>query len=263
MVNHILWRSKQYLSYILESKNTHGIHSPFVFDLLNNIVYNDMPFYSFRAIETYRKALKLNNEEIIVEDYGAGSSFNAGQKRKINQILQQSVKREKYAQLLFRLAERRQPEDIVELGTCLGITTLYLSSACPKSTITSIEGSKNIAGFANNVFKKFKKKNIELITGKFQDVIPSLSEKQKQSDFVFFDGHHDKKATLDYFNQFVGYAGENALYVFDDIHWSPGMKEAWNLIKEHEKVSLTIDLFEMGLVFFMPRNQKENFVIRF
>ena len=164
---------------------------------------------------------------------------------------------------MFRLVEKHKPKNIIELGTSLGITTLYLSYASSDSKIISVEGSENVAKFAIMQFAKFKRKNIETKVGKFQDLIPSILQEHESFDFVFFDGHHDEHATVQYFEQFVSKASEDALFIFDDIHWSKGMERAWETIKLNDKVSLSLDLFEMGLIYFMPRNQKEHFIIRF
>ena len=151
----LFWKAGRYISYLLKAKNTHGIHSPFVFDLLNDVIYNNTPFYIFKPLEAYRKSLGLNQNVMEIEDHGAGSSFKSGNMRTISQISRQSVKGAKYAQLLFRLAEHRKAGTIVELGTSLGITTLYFSYACPKARIVTVEGSVNVAAFAEKVFEKF------------------------------------------------------------------------------------------------------------
>src|SRR5690606_34125251 len=143
------------------------------------------------------------------------------------------------------------------------LTTLYLSYACSKSQIFTIEGSDAVAEKAENAFNQFKRKNINLIRGRFDEVLPQLLKEQQRFDFVFIDGHHEEEATLNYFNQILNHVSSDSIVLIDDINWSEGMINAWEKIKRHEKVTLSIDVFEMGWLYFFPRNQKEHFVIRF
>lgn len=256
-------QSLRYLGYLLKAKTAHGIHSPYVYQLITDVIYNKSSYYIYGPAEAQRRRLMEDRSTIDVEDFGAGSKFNRSRKRRISSIARNSLKSKKYAQLIFRLAESRRPRRILELGTSLGLTTVYLSYACPDAEIFSIEGSQSISSVAFKLQEKFKCKNINLITGKFEAMLPKLISEQKPFDFVFIDGHHDERATLNYFNLLVESCSEEALLIFDDINWSDGMQRAWQKIKEHEKVTLSIDLFEMGLIYLMPRNQKEHFVIRF
>lgn len=254
----------QFLKYRLKGYSAHGIHSPFVYNLITNVIYNKTPFYVFEPLEKIRGEYLLSSNEITVEDHGAGSHASLLNRRKIKDIARYSLKSKKYAQLLFRLAEERKCESMLELGTSLGLTTLYLSYARPSSKITTIEGSEQIANIAEAAFKKLKHQNIELIKNRFDQALPEIHEKKKKFDLIFIDGHHEEKACLTYFKALLeNNTSENTLMVIDDIHWSPGMLKAWQKIITNEKVTLTIDLFEMGLVYFFPRNQKEHFTIRF
>jgi len=234
-----------------------------VYDLIVNTIYNKNPYYIFGPLESLRISLESDNKLIEIDDHGAGSKYGGKKHRTLSKICRQSVTSKKFAELLFRLVDKHKPDTIVELGTSIGLTTLYLSYAHSKSKIITVEGAGNLSRFAKALFEKFKRKNIDVINGTFQQTIPDIIANNKSIDFVFFDGHHEKEATLNYFNEFVANVSEEALFIFDDIHWSKEMESAWKEIKNHEKVTLTIDLFEMGLVYFNQRNQKEHFVIRF
>lgn len=256
-------RIRKYLIYLLKSKSAHGIHSPFVYNLIENIIYNKSSYYAYVPLEQLRNAYLCNNEILEIKDYGAGSVYGKSKKRNVASIARHSLKSRKYAQLIFRLAADNKPKKILELGTSLGITTLYFSYACSKSQIVTVEGSDAIADIAEKAFRQFKRKNINLIKGKFADVLPQLLKEQQTFDFVFIDGHHDEEATLNYFNQILNNVSTESVVLIDDINWSQGMINAWRKIKSHEKVTLSIDVFEMGWVYFFARNQKEHFVIRF
>jgi predicted O-methyltransferase YrrM len=252
-----------YFNYLLKARNQHGIHSPFVYELYNNVIKDQTPFYIFQDIESIRAKLLLSNIEIEINDFGAGSTINKSNKRRISDIAKNSLKSPKYAQLLFRLVNRFKPQNVLELGTSLGISTMYLAASSSKINITTVEGCPNISKVAQINFDKLGLKNIKLINQPFETFLPNYLKTVSSLDFVFFDGNHTKEATLNYFNLCVEKINQQTIFVFDDIYWSKGMNEAWNEIKQHPKITTTIDLFAVGIVFFNPDLSKENFVLRY
>ena len=252
-----------YLIYRYKSVNEHGVHSPFVFELLLSTIYNKKKFYAYLPIEKLRGNLSLSRQEITCIDLGAGSAVNNQTTKSVQTILHAAAKPPKYSQLLFRLINQFQPETILELGTSLGISSAYMASANSKSQLITIEGCKEVAAVAKKNFKELELKNIEQVVGNFDEVLPDVLKNIPQLDFVFFGGNHRKQPTLNYFKQCLEKANEQSVFVFDDINWSDEMKEAWQEIKNHEKVTVTIDLFFMGIVFFRKEQVKEHFVITF
>ena len=218
-------------------------------------------YYSFDKIEHARKKLLISKKEIDVIDFGTGKSG----KRKISEIAERSLKNKKYAQLLFRLVYHFKPNTILELGTSLGITTCYLASANQNSKVITIEGSSEIMNEARKNFSEMNLSNIETVTGNFDSVLPTILRQLPNANcqLAFFDGNHKKIPTLKYFSQCIDHANNDSVFVFDDIHWSDEMEEAWEEIKSHSKVTVTIDLFFLGLVFFRKEQAKENFILRF
>lgn len=254
----------KYLRYYFTAANGkgHGIHSPFVFELVIKVLNDKANYEDYKKIELQRSLL-LGNETIIeVDDFGAGSVKGLKKKRVVQQIAATSLKPRKYAQLLYRLVKYFQPQQVLELGTSLGITTSYLVSAQPSSQVVTLEGSSAIASIAKQTFEQLKLENIELITGNFDDTLATVAN--KQFDFVFIDGNHRKEPTLRYFEQLIPSLNDRSVVVFDDIHWSMEMEEAWEEVQHHPSVTLTIDLFFIGLIFFRKeQKEKEHFVIRF
>lgn len=259
----MIHQAKSYLNYRKKALGRHGVHSPFVYDLLHQVLDKKDQFYAFKAIELIRESLKMNNKEVVIEDLGAGSKNSKSDKRTIRQIIKSSAKAPKYGQLLFRLANHFAANNIIELGTSLGISTSYLGKARKSSTIYTIEGATNIAKLAKQNFKKLKLKNIEVIEGNFDTTLQPLLNKIEKVDFVFFDGNHKEKATLNYFNQCLEKVHNNTIFVFDDIYWSEGMTSAWEIIKKSNRVTVTIDVFELGIVFFKKELPKQDFVIKY
>ena len=258
--------AKKYVIYYFKARNGkgHGVHSPFVFDFIIHVLNDKKKYECYPKIELLRKQLLKNNTTIEVQDFGAGSAVIPFRNRKIKDIANSSLKKKKYAQLLFRIAKYYQSKNIVELGTSFGISACYLASSNDISKVITLEGSHNIAVIALNNFKKAGLKNIELIEGNFEKTLPSVIETTQNVDFLFIDGNHRKKATLDYFDIFLKKSNTQSVFIFDDIHWSKEMEEVWKLIQQHDAVTLTIDLFFIGLAFFSKNFKvKQHFTIRF
>lgn len=243
--------AKKYLQYYVRASNGrgHGIHSPFVFDFITNVLNDKKQYPSYPEIEAIRSALKKNENSIEVEDFGAGSNSLKSNIRIIKDIANSSLKPKKYAQLLYRIVQYYKPETVLELGTSLGITTAYLAAANAKATIFTCEGAKNIAAVAQDNFTRSGIHNITLVTGDFGKTLPSLLSAQNEIDFAFIDGNHRELPTLDYFHQLLSHSTNATILVFDDIHWSLEMERAWTAIQQQAAVTLTIDLFFIGIVF--------------
>jgi len=252
-----------YTKYRFNAGNEHDIHSPYIFDLYNDVICDENPFYVYDDIESIRAKLLLTDMEITIEDHGAGSKVNKSNTRQLKDIAKNTLKSKKYGQLLFRLVNHFKPATILELGTSLGISTLYLTAPSKKIKVTTVEGCANTAKVAQINFDKIGFENIELMNDTFDRFLPNYLTKINTLDFVFFDGNHQKEATINYFNLCVEKIHKETIFVFDDIHWSEGMTVAWETIKKHPKVISTIDLYFMGIVFFNPDLSKEDFVLKF
>lgn len=255
--------AKDFLLHRLTSKNRHGLHSPFIYKLVDEVIYDKTEKPAYHKIEQERDKLLINDNFITVTDLGAGSHVNNNKQKKISDITLNALKPPSLAKLLYRLTASVKPDNIVELGTCLGITTLYLNAAAPNAKIYTLEGCPQTAGVAKSVFEEAGVKQINVITGNFDDTLPGVLDNHEKLDFVYIDGNHQYEATVRYFNWCLPKVHEGSMLIFDDIYWSPGMKKAWAEIKAHPSVTATVDLFWIGLVFFKPGQAKEHFKIRF
>lgn len=254
--------AKDYLSHRLRAKTRHGVHSPFVYRLVDEVIYDFAPKKVYPEVEALRKQLLNDNRTINVVDLGAGSRVNNNKQKPVRDIAHNALKPPKLAQLLYRLVAEWQPKNIIELGTCIGITTVYLQKAAPQAKVFTLEGSPEIAAIASEVFAKASEPQIERVLGNFDDTLPGVIEKLDKLDFVYVDGNHQKEATLRYFEWCLPRVHEGTLLIFDDIYWSEGMKEAWAEIKAHPEVTVTVDLFWIGLVYFRKGQVKEDFLIK-
>ena len=252
-----------YLKHRFTSKSRHGTHSPFVYKLTDEVIYDFNAKSDYKSIEAQRKKLFNDDSLIQVTDLGAGSHLNKNRTKKVKQIAKNALKNPRLAQLIYRLAKDNQPKSIIELGTCLGITSAYLSKACPEADVITIEGCPETAKVAYRNFQELELDNVELRVGNFDTLLPGVIEEEPRLDFVYVDGNHRKEATINYFNWCLPKVHEGSLLIFDDIYWSEGMKEAWEEIKRHPEVTVTVDLFWIGLVYFKKGQAKEHFKIKF
>ena len=218
----------------------------------------------FKEIESLRKKLLRRNEEIEILDLGAGSRRNKSNRREISEIAKNAEKPARFGQFFYRLSQYLQPNTVLELGTSLGVTTAYFARALPGSEIITMEGCPETARLAKKNFSELNLKNISVIVGNIDHTLPDFLKKQNQKiDLVFFDANHRCEPTVRYFNHALPYADDNSVFIFDDIYWSKEMTAAWEEIKSHPEVSVTIDLFWVGLVFFRKEQVKEDFILRF
>ncbi|MBO9632401.1 MAG: class I SAM-dependent methyltransferase [Chitinophagaceae bacterium] len=258
--------AQKYIRYYLTAMNGkgHGVHSPFVFEFITHLLNDNKQYAAYDKVEALRQELLEEDAVIEVEDMGAGSTLAKTSNRSIASIAKHAAKPPKYAQLLFRLVNYYQPETILELGTSLGISTCYMAMANPHAYVVTGEGSNAIAAEATRNFHAMNLPFVELVEGNFDDTLGEMLESMPIVDMAFIDGNHRQEPTLRYFNQILPHTHNFSMMVFDDIHWSAEMEAAWEAIKAHPQVRMSIDLFFVGIVFFREEFKvKQHFTIRF
>ena len=251
---------KNYLKYWFVSKDEHSLHSPFLFNFYTQCIQNKIDKNHFKEIEQLRTSLLNDSSEILVTDFGAGSKLLLSNKRKIADIAKNSLSTTGKCILLYKIVNFINPNQIIELGTSLGIATSYL--ALKQKKVYTLEGCPNIATKAQNIFNQLNLYQIQLIQGNINQTFPELLCKLDSIDIIFFDGNHTEKATLKYYDMALPKINENTLFIFDDIYWSKGMQNAWEKICSKPEVMISIDLFDIGLVFFRNNQPKQHFVLK-
>ena len=235
-----------------------GIHSPFAYHFASRVLKEEYRYYCFEWIERVRKKLCTDKRVINVTDYGTGPSCE----KRVCDIARRSLKSARQSQVLFRTAVAYKCHNILELGTSLGITTLYLSQADTHAKVTSLEGCPETASIARETLSNAGVKNVKIVTGDIDKTLESTLAEYETVDLVFFDANHRKEPTLRYFDACLKKADTHSVFIFDDIYHSPEMTEAWEQIKANDKVRVTVDTFHMGFVFFDKKLQKEHYKIR-
>ena len=255
-----MYQITSYIKFLLSSTNQHGVHSPFVYSFVTKCLYDKTKFDNYKKLNQYKNDLLNSSIELHVVDLGEGSKKMANKQRHVSQMAKTSSSSKKNTKLLYRVAKYFDFKKTLELGTSLGMGTYALSLANPKAKITTIEGCPNTSAFAKSQLENQDIANVEFMEGNFEDIIPKL--KDENYDFIFFDGHHNKEATIKYFESLLPKIHNETVFVFDDIYWSKGMTEAWEYIKNHKLVTVTVDCFHLGFVFFRKEQAKEHFKIR-
>lgn len=251
----------QYARYLIHSKGRHGVHSPFVYRLVEEVLNDQKRFYPFDAVEKQRRSLQKSNEIIEVLDLGAGSHRKSGKNRKVSDIATSALKRPKYARLLFRLINHCKYSQVLELGTSLGITTGYL--AATSAHVVTLEGCPETQRIAHSTIKTLGlDESVTFILGAFDK---SLSHPAVQAEFdlIFIDGHHIGSAMLNYYHQLRSRLKPGGCIVIDDINWSKDMRNAWQTLLASTDLNLRIDLFEMGLLIDRPEMEAQHFTLRY
>ena len=255
----------RYIRHQIKARSKYDLHSPFVFEVYSKIL-NDKSFNGkFVAIEKLRSQLLKDKSYINMTDFGttAGKEPSRQNIVPVKMVIKKFCTKPSYGRFLFRMAQYFRPAVMVELGTSLGMSTAYLALGNLQGRITTIEGCRETAAMARKNISLLGLTNVDQITGPFEKILPGLLENLGKVDLFFIDGNHRKEPSLRYFYQCLQHVHDDSVFILDDIHWSKDMEESWEVIKSHPSVTITIDLFRMGVVFFKEGLSKEDFILRF
>lgn len=257
------------MKFYAQAATKYQIHSPFVFELAQAVVEDDRFRYSFDDIAFLREQLLQNRTPIELTDFGAGSGGAQGETGGVRvhhrtstvaRVAQMSGSSEEQGRRLFRLVDHLKPKKILEFGTSLGLSTLYMGTAARDAEIISLEGCPACVAVARQNAKALGLQKVEIMVGAFEQTLIAALQKLGKADLIFFDGNHRREPTLRYFEACLPFAHTGSVFVFDDIFWSRGMLEAWRGIQNHPQVTLTVDFFDIGLAFFRPEmKEKQHF----
>jgi len=254
---------RAYINYYLHAVTKYDVHPPFLYDLIIKVLNDKQHYPGYDRVEDLKNQLLREKFIVKVDDYGAGSKKTTKNSRSIRQIAKYSSSSKKYGRLLFRLARYFKPEMVLELGTSLGLSSAYMALSNPDSKIITIEGAPKIAEYAKKNFETLDIENIQVITGQFDEVLPDLINQISRLDMAFVDGNHKQEPTIRYFEAMLTKSVNETLFVFDDIHWSDDMEKAWVYIINHPAVTLSVDIFFMGIVFLRQELTRQHFMLRF
>jgi len=257
-----MWfKIKLYLLFLIKSTNKHGVHSPFVFNLVTKCFDTKTKIVQKKEFFKIRNWLLKQKTKLKVVDFGSGSKVFKSNERIVSDITKIAGISSKKALLLIKLVAYFKPLNILEIGTSVGLSSVAMHIGNPKATITTLEGCPNTANYATHLFEKFNITNINVLIGEFNKTLPNIIS-QNSFDLIYFDGNHTKEATLSYFNNCIKAVKNDTVFIFDDIYLSKEMVQAWEKIKNNPQVTVSIDTFYLGMVFFRKEQVKQHFTIR-
>lgn len=251
---------KSFLNHWLDTVDAHSIHSPFFFDFYNKVIkkdHQDNP--AFRAIEEIRNKLLVNSTEVIVNDLGAKSAHFKHERRTLSKIAQTSLTPSLYCRLYSRIIDYIGAKKILELGTSMGITTLYLAQN-NHAQVTTFEGNSSMINMALTHFEYFNTKNIDLVEGNLDTELSNYLLKPVKIDFALMDANHRYEPSVRYFNLLSRRMSDKGIIVVDDIYYSEEMNRAWKELCNHQLVYGSIDLFRCGILFFDPVLNRQHYI---
>lgn len=258
MASFNFYQFKSYLNHWLDAVDEHSIHSPFFFDLYARLK-KSIDTKPFDDIEETRARLLENQTLLTVQDLGSASAYFSDGQRTIADIARTSLSEEEQCRRLCILAAVGESKRIVELGTSMGITSLYLSRI-PDSSVFTFEGNASLINIALTNFEYFGASNIELIEGNIDETLPDFLQNPAKIDLAILDANHRKEPTLHYFEWIARRMSENGIMVIDDIYRSKEMGEAWQILRRHDLVYGSVDLFHSGILFFDLNLHKQHFI---
>ena len=253
---------KSYWRYFFKAVNEHGVHSPFVYSLYCATIKNKTYPNFYHAIEEKRIELLCDNRVIETTDLGSGSKLLPNPKRRVSKIARHFLQKRKEAQFIYKLGAFLKPKVVLELGTSLGVTTLYLSKI-EDAAVTTIEGCSVTLGIATRLFDSSKAKNITTFCGNIDELLAPVLASLKEVDLVLIDANHDYEPTMRYFNAIFPHLKNESCVLIDDIYQKPGMTKAWKEITADERMHVALDFYRFGLVFPRKEQRKQYFTLRF
>lgn len=253
----------KYIVYYLKAKHRkgHGIHSPAVYEFVSKVLYRKTEDSEIKHIKKIIHDLSRMDQTVAFNDLGAGSAKMDANRRKIKDIVKYAGVGNKQGEILYRIVDFYKPKMIVELGTSLGISTLYLSAGLKGfGKIISVEANRELTDIAKNNLENLGTKNFDILSKTFDEAIPDILTKIESPVIIFIDGNHTYEATIEYFEQFRPKI-QKGMIIIGDIYWSVGMDMAWKRIKELS--GTTVDLYYMGVVFVDEMLTPGHYTVRY
>jgi predicted O-methyltransferase YrrM len=252
------------IRHYLKAGGRYKVHSPHVYDFVTRVLPNQKSEMG-NKIEVLRKQLSHSAESVALIDYGAGYGGKQLPEttKTLAAVVKSSARRQRAGELLTRIAAYYKPSSCLELGTNLGFSALYLRAGMSSaSTFRTLEGSPQLSSLAEKHFRDFDFTG-EFLTGEFSELLSEAAQLQTlRPELVFMDGNHRYQPTMDYFKTIIPHIPDGSLVILDDIHWSGEMEKAWNEIIAMKEVTVSIDLWSLGLCWIRRNQAKEHFKIR-
>jgi predicted O-methyltransferase YrrM len=211
-------------------------------------------------LKVLRNELTHNQDLVKIKHYTEASKVFQSNHQKISTIVKGEGSSYKKQKQLYRITNYFKPKNVLELGTSVGLGSAAMAIASNNSIIKTVEVNKNISDIAKKVFKSYQLKNIQIDTSSFKDFFKKSN--YENLDLVYLDGTCDKESTIENFNSLLKHSHNESVFIINNIYWSKEMTEAWNIIKKQKEITVSIDTFYWGFLFFRKEQPKQHFTIR-
>ncbi|MDU1890228.1 MAG: class I SAM-dependent methyltransferase [Dysgonomonas sp.] len=215
------------LLYKIRHHRGHGIHSPFVFNLVTKVIEEKSPYHAYQDIK----------------DALEGKSYKY---YRVN----------KYNLLAFRLVNYFESRNILEIGSGYGLNTLCLTAHSSKVNCTCVETSLSKYSLAQNLYEDWGR-NIKLYTDLS---LPDLEEKQ---DCIYIDLSNYNHMPEDFISYLVSLCTEKTFIIVKGIRTNKRNQALWKSIKDIKSRTAVLDLFNLGIVFFDTKLYRWKYQISF
>ncbi len=256
-------QAKSFIGYLWKAKNEHSVHSPFLFELVNSVLYSPEITPELKELDAWYTKMSRSDISFKHTDLGAGSKSGKAGERQIGEYTRKVSKPKKYRHLLYHLTRHLGSRNMLELGTATGVSGAYLQKGNENGAFISLEGCPALSGLAFDEWRKLGLEQSMAINASFDEDLAGIAQENGPFDLLYLDGNHKQEPTIRYFEQLLLACAKDACFIIDDIYWSEEMTTAWEFIKEHQAVNQTVDLFQMGLAFTNPDLSKQHFVLRY
>lgn len=185
----------------------YGVHSPFAFEFITNVIYEKAPYYAYKELEQQKRRshIRINRFSLL---------------RKKNR-------------LLFRLVNRIQPVTIWDVGSISSVSS-YLQAAKRSADYIAVADSSSLPVYADVVVDFVyihEPENIEFVKAAWQHCIRRVSQ--------------------------------HSVIVLEGIHYTDDMRAFWEQCVSDERVGITFDLYDLGIMLFDKSKIKQHYIVNF
>jgi len=224
-----------------------GVHSPFVYDLITNVIEEKSDFYAFSDISIAQLQL-LQNEHVI----------QYGRKRiAVKEALKRFGITTKEGKFLFRLTNHYKPHTILSIGSSMGLAPLCLTRYNATVQCIILEYEQDIAEIAKQILNKEKNTALNIKIGAYHELLPESIVQLQRIDCVFIGKDVGVNDWDTVFEQCEPFIHDSTFFVLAGIRSSTDKQNYWMQYRQHPSVTIAVDLFDMGLLFFQPKLHKQ------
>ncbi|MGH7824566.1 MAG: O-methyltransferase [Candidatus Binatia bacterium] len=250
------WVGRRQLRRMLTDNLPDPLRSPIEFLLSGELNPEDDRIVS--SIETLRSELAKREGEFVSVFSGRTFIESATHRfsqagtlvRSLPQVAYVSSVLPRWGTFLYLCANATRAKTILELGSSAGISGCYLASARDCHRFITVEGSSELAKLAETHLSRVAR-NFEVVNASFTDALDRIFPTLRHGvDMAYIDGDKQKHALCRSFERLAPHLNNGSVVVFDDIHWSSEMWEAWQVLRRWKGFSHAITAGRFGVCFW-------------